>query len=746
MSSSSSFADSDSTSSFLTPSLEFPDRISFREMDLSEAGPSSRDRISFRIQGVEGEIDRINLSPGVFGPDDLAISLKACKKRSFSDSHKVQAQHLSEAGPSGVVVADGGSIITSWQKGQLLGRGSFGSVYEGISGDGDFFAVKEVSLLDQGSQAQECIQQLEGEIALLSQLQHQNIVRYRDTAKDGSNLYIFLELVSQGSLLKLYQRYQLRESVVSLYTRQILDGLKYLHNKGFIHRDIKCANILVDTNGAVKLADFGLAKVSKFNDIKSCMGTPFWMAPEVLNWKDSDGYGSPADIWSLGCTVLEMCTGQIPYSDLEPVQALFRIGRGTLPEVPETLSLDARHFILKCLKVNPEERPTAAELLNHPFVRRPLPSMGSGGSGGSGGPYHPCTAEPSILLIHNLQLKLHFPLRRRQLLCLLLPFFKLCEIMTELVTQLLIISGRSWRYTNTAKQLITLIESNRPMISKIQYSGVELPNHHQAQIRMFVEKLEKGKKLTDKVLSSRRWNLYRRLTLARKMEQLAKTISGICKDAVFTHILADVHNLLAVRWSSSSSSSVNSESTCSFLTPSLEFPDRISFREMDLSKAGPSGTVLNRENIELTRSESIEIRHYSNPEDMVLVTSWLKGQLLGRGSFGSIYEGMSIDGDFFAVSEVSLLDQGSQAKECIHQLEAETTLLSQLQHHNIMSSSSSFADSDSTCSFLTPSLEFPDRISFREMDLSEAGPSGTVADRKIRVPPSRTRFEIVEVE
>ncbi|CAH8272645.1 unnamed protein product [Arabidopsis lyrata] len=297
---------------------------------------------------------------------------------SFTTNEGDSSSTVSNTSP---IYPDGGSIITSWQKGQLLGRGSFGSVYEGISGDGDFFAVKEVSLLDQGSQAQECIQQLEGEIALLSQLQHQNIVRYRGTAKDGSNLYIFLELVTQGSLLKLYQRYQLRDSVVSLYTRQILDGLKYLHDKGFIHRDIKCANILVDANGAVKLADFGLAKVSKFNDIKSCKGTPFWMAPEVINRKDSDGYGSPADIWSLGCTVLEMCTGKIPYSDLEPVQALFRIGRGTLPEVPDTLSLDARHFILKCLKVNPEERPTAAELLNHPFVRRPLPSMGSGGSG-----------------------------------------------------------------------------------------------------------------------------------------------------------------------------------------------------------------------------------------------------------------------------------------------------------------------------------------------------------------------------
>ncbi|KAH0910758.1 hypothetical protein HID58_034079, partial [Brassica napus] len=277
------------------------------------------------------------------------------------------------------IYANGGSIITSWQKGGLLGRGSFGSVFEGISGDGDFFAVKEVSLLEQGSQAQECIQQLEGEIALLSQLQHQNIVRYRGTAKDGSNLYIFLELVTQGSLSKLYQRYQLMDSVVSTYTRQILDGLKYLHDKGFIHRDIKCANILVDANGAVKLADFGLAKVSKLNDIKSCKGTPFWMAPEVINPKRTDGYGSSADIWSLGCTVLEMLTGQIPYCDLEnPVQALYRIGRGVLPDIPDTLSLDGRDFITECLKVDPEERPTAAELLNHPFVRRPLAYSGSG--------------------------------------------------------------------------------------------------------------------------------------------------------------------------------------------------------------------------------------------------------------------------------------------------------------------------------------------------------------------------------
>ncbi|CAN8308002.1 unnamed protein product [Cochlearia groenlandica] len=301
---------------------------------------------------------------------------------SFTTNDGDSSSTVSNTSP---IYSSGGAVITSWQKGQLLGRGSFGSVFEGISGDGDFFAVKEVSLLEQGSQAKECIQQLEGEIALLSQLQHQNIVRYRGTAKDESNLYIFLELVTQGSLLKLYQRYQLKDFVVSVYTRQILDGLKYLHDKKFIHRDIKCANILVHASGVVKLADFGLAKVSKLNDIKSCKGTPFWMAPEVINPKRTDGYGSSADIWSLGCTVLEMLTGQIPYCDLEnPVQALFRIGRGVLPDIPDTLPPDARDFILKCLKVNPTQRPTAAELLNHKFVRRSLSSSGSGSGSGLG--------------------------------------------------------------------------------------------------------------------------------------------------------------------------------------------------------------------------------------------------------------------------------------------------------------------------------------------------------------------------
>ncbi|MCL7027587.1 hypothetical protein MKW94_008941 [Papaver nudicaule] len=272
--------------------------------------------------------------------------------------------------------------IRSWTRGTFLGSGSYGTVYEAYSDDGSWFAVKEVSLLDQGNQGRQSIYQLEQEIALLSQFEHENIVQYLGTDKAEGKLYIFLELVTKGSLAQLYQKYDLRDSQVSSYTRQILRGLRYLHDQDVIHRDIKCANILVDANGSVKLADFGLAKTTRLNDVKSSKGTAFWMAPEVVNRKNT-GYGLPADIWSLGCTVLEMLTHQLPYAPLEWMQATFRIGKGIPPSVPDNLSKDARDFILRCLKVKPEDRPTAAALLDHPFVKRSLPA-----SSGSDSPFH----------------------------------------------------------------------------------------------------------------------------------------------------------------------------------------------------------------------------------------------------------------------------------------------------------------------------------------------------------------------
>ncbi|KAL5076581.1 hypothetical protein RYX36_015565 [Vicia faba] len=331
------------------------------------------DRVSLKREEEEGVVD------DMYRIAEILVSLS--ESSLFSTTYNEYDSSRTAMEPRSNNVSPNGRIKLiiipgCWQKGHFLGGGSFGSVYEGISDDGIFFAVKEVSLLDQGDQGKQSVYQLEQEIALLSRFEHDNIVQYYGTEMDESKLHIFIELVTGGSLRSLYQKYTLRDSVVSAYTRQILCGLKYLHDQNVVHRDIKCANILVHASGSVKLADFGLAKAIKLNDVKSCKGTAFWMAPEVVKGKNK-GYGLPADVWSLGCTALEMLTGQIPYSNLECMQAIFRIGKGVLPPIPDTLSRDAKDFIMQCLQVNPDDRPTAAQLLNHPFLQRPLSQSSS---------------------------------------------------------------------------------------------------------------------------------------------------------------------------------------------------------------------------------------------------------------------------------------------------------------------------------------------------------------------------------
>ncbi|XP_039172180.1 mitogen-activated protein kinase kinase kinase 1-like [Eucalyptus grandis] len=264
--------------------------------------------------------------------------------------------------------------IALWRKCRLLGKGSYADVYEVMTDDGSFFAVKEVPLLDQGSQGNQSLSQLEQEIKLYRQFEHENIVQYIGTDKDNKKLYVFLELMSKGSLSTLYHKRPLTESQVSAYTRQILEGLKYLHDQKVMHRDIKCANILVDASGSVKLTGFGLAEATEMSAARSLEGTFHWMAPEVVKSGKNGSYELKADIWSLGCTVLEMLTCKPPYSDSERAQVLYKIQKGELPRVPKFLSEDARDFIRECLQANPNERPSAAQLLDHPFVMKPPPS------------------------------------------------------------------------------------------------------------------------------------------------------------------------------------------------------------------------------------------------------------------------------------------------------------------------------------------------------------------------------------
>ncbi|KAG8645961.1 E3 ubiquitin-protein ligase UPL5 [Manihot esculenta] len=258
-----------------------------------------------------------------------------------------------------------GVSFTGWQKGMRLGKGGFGEVYEGYAPSGFFFAFKEIEIKNEGM-----IEEINHEIDLLCQLRHPNIVSYYGMERRESKIYIFLEIVRPGSLKEICKNFKLKDSQVFHYTKQILEGLNYLHGRSVAHRDIKCSNILVNDKGCVKIADFGLAKVPELNALmKSCCGTTPWMAPEVI--KGDNKYGFEADIWSLGCTVLQMLTGKSPYSDLDCGTRTLEneIVRGKLPTLPDFLSELSRDFILKCLQDNPHDRPTAAKLLQHPFVK-----------------------------------------------------------------------------------------------------------------------------------------------------------------------------------------------------------------------------------------------------------------------------------------------------------------------------------------------------------------------------------------
>ncbi|KAL7122990.1 hypothetical protein ACP275_01G078500 [Erythranthe tilingii] len=259
-----------------------------------------------------------------------------------------------------------------WKKGRLLGRGTFGHVYLGFSSEnGEMCAMKEVTLFSNDAKSKECAQQLGHEVAFLSRLHHPNIVQYYGSETVDDKLYIYLEYVSGGSIYKILQDYgQLGEAAIRSYTQQILSGLAYLHRKNTLHRDIKGANILVDPNGRVKLADFGMAKhITGPSCPLSFKGSPYWMAPEVV--KNSSGCNLAVDIWSLGCTVLEMATTKPPWSQYEGVAALFKIGNSKeLPEIPDSLSDECKDFVRQCLQRNPCYRPTAAQLLEHPFIKK----------------------------------------------------------------------------------------------------------------------------------------------------------------------------------------------------------------------------------------------------------------------------------------------------------------------------------------------------------------------------------------
>lgn len=170
-----------------------------------------------------------------------------------------------------------------------------------------------------------------------------------------------------GSLSNMCKKFgKFPEHLASVYITQVLEGLAFLHEQGTIHRDIKGANILTTKDGFAKLADFGVAtKITKLEENPSVVGTPNWMAPEVI---ELNGATTASDIWSVGCTVIELLTGNPPYHRLDPMQALFAIVNNDHPPIPEGISPVVKDFLIQCFQKDQNLRVTAKKLLKHPWL------------------------------------------------------------------------------------------------------------------------------------------------------------------------------------------------------------------------------------------------------------------------------------------------------------------------------------------------------------------------------------------
>lgn len=276
------------------------------------------------------------------------------------------------------------SFNSEWENIAVVGRGGSSTVYKAVlRPSGKFVAVKQI---DIDGLSRDQIGGIKGEIETMKDLSHPNILCYLGTQQSPNRVFIFLEYADRGSLRQFYQSSgPLTEPQISFCLQGIVAGLNYLHDNGIAHRDIKCANCLLCSDGVVKLADFGASKRFEMDSIVSGLkGTPHWMAPEVIKGTQMTTGWIKADVWSLGCAVVEMFTAKVPYAEYEnPMTAMYKIASGEIPSLkPSSVQPDAPSaalvsFIHACCAVDPTVRPGADALLSHAFIVEKVNDVGA---------------------------------------------------------------------------------------------------------------------------------------------------------------------------------------------------------------------------------------------------------------------------------------------------------------------------------------------------------------------------------